>query len=263
MIENMGKEQKTLPARPVVSVIMNGLNCAQYLQEAIESVFAQTYEDWEIVFWDNASTDSTAEIAKSYGPSVRYFRSDQTYPLGKARNLAIEKARGKYLAFLDSDDIWLPEKLEKQVWAFEKNSAVGLVYCDAIFFNDKGTNYRLYRRKKPPQGKIFRALFKKFYLPLPAVVIKRDALDRINLWFDERFTMVEDADLFMRIAHDYEVAYIDEPLAKWRMHNKSWSNIQKEQFPEELKMMMEKFSALYDNFEENYPKEDVWIVDAL
>ena len=82
----------------MVSVIMNCLNGDRYLSEAIESVYAQTYPNWEIVFWDNASIDDSSKIAKSYGDRVRYFRNDTTYRLGKVRNLAVSQAQGEYIA---------------------------------------------------------------------------------------------------------------------------------------------------------------------
>src|SRR5437868_4501867 len=101
---------------PLVSVIMNCLNGEQFLRDAIDSVIAQTYANWEIVFWDNASTDASASIAQSYHDDrIRYFRGDSTVPLGHARNLAIQKSRGTFIAFLDCDDLWLPTKLEKQL----------------------------------------------------------------------------------------------------------------------------------------------------
>src|SRR3990167_8655863 len=113
---------------PVVSVLMNCLNCSLYLEEAIDSVYAQTYKDWEIIFWDNASTDSSAEIAQRYDEKLRYFRADISLPLYGSRNLALQKARGKYIAILDCDDLWLPNKLEKQIPLFERDGKVGLVY---------------------------------------------------------------------------------------------------------------------------------------
>ena len=106
---------------PKVSIIINCFNGERYLAEAMDSVFCQTYEDWEIIFWDNASTDNCAEIAKSYGERIRYFKSSSIYPLGKARNLAIENARGDFMAFLDCDDLWFPQKLEKQMYKHAEN----------------------------------------------------------------------------------------------------------------------------------------------
>src|SRR3989304_6187690 len=103
-----------------VSIIMNCLNCAKYLREAIDSIYAQTYKDWEIIFWDNASTDDSAVIAGNYDGRLRYFRDEEVVPLGKSRNLAMEKAGGEYIAFLDCDDKWMPEKLERQIPLFER-----------------------------------------------------------------------------------------------------------------------------------------------
>ena len=112
---------------PKVTVIMNCYNSAEHLREAMDSVFRQSWPDWEIVFWDNCSTDDSAAIAQSYGEKVRYFLAEKTVPLGAARNLAIAKAEGSLLAFLDCDDEWLSTKLEKQVMLFNANPRLGLV----------------------------------------------------------------------------------------------------------------------------------------
>ena len=98
---------------PIVSVIMNCYNSARYLREAIDSVYAQTYKKWEIIFWDNASTDNSAAIARSYDDKLKYFKSEANVPLGKARNWAIEKAQGKYVAFLDDADLFHPVSTEE------------------------------------------------------------------------------------------------------------------------------------------------------
>ena len=97
---------------PLVSIIMNCFNGEEFLCEAIDSVYAQSYTNWEIIFWDNASTDQTASIAKSYDKKLKYFRTSKTTSLGEARVAATKKARGKYLAFLDVDDkkYWLKPK---------------------------------------------------------------------------------------------------------------------------------------------------------
>ena len=88
----------------LVSIIMNCYNCAKYLEEAIDSIYAQSYDNWEIIFWDNCSTDNSALIAKSYDSKLKYFLAKEHTALGRARNLAIKEAKGGYIAFLDSDD---------------------------------------------------------------------------------------------------------------------------------------------------------------
>ena len=103
--------------QPLVSVVMNCYNGEAYLYESIKSILSQTYENWELIFWDNQSTDSSAEIFKSYRDKrFRYFYANGHTPLYKARNLAIEKSKGDFIAFLDTDDLWSKEKLKLQMF---------------------------------------------------------------------------------------------------------------------------------------------------
>ncbi len=241
---------------PLVSILMNCLNSSKYLREAIDSVYAQTYQNWEIIFWDNASTDNSAEIAKSYDEKLRYFRSDKVYPLGQVRNWAIEQAKGKYIAFLDCDDIWFREKLEKQIPLFERNPKVGLVFCDTIFFDAEGREQQLYKKERPHRGQVFKELFKRYFLSMETVVVRREVLDGLSEWFDMRFNMIEETDLFLRIAYQgWEFDYVDEPLAKWRIHPESWTFAKKHLFPKEREMMLQKFSVAFKDFEKKFKKE--------
>lgn len=241
--------------RPTVSVIMNCLNGERYLREAVDSVFAQTYRDWEIIFWDNASTDASAAIAKSYGERVRYFRSEETHPLGKARNLAMQQSRGEYLAFLDCDDIWLPQKLERQIPLFEKDSKVGLVFSDAIYFGQQGRSWKLYRRGYPPRGCVFRDLLNHYFLSMGTVVIRRSALLGLDEWFDDNLTMVEEVDLFLRLAYQWDVDYIAEPLSKYRIHSESLTHTRPELLTIETEMVLSKFRRKIDRFEAEFKRE--------
>ena len=240
---------------PEVSVIMNCLNCSKYLKEAIESVYAQTFTDWEIIFWDNASTDRSAEIAGQYDQRLRYFKSEQTEPLGEARNRAISKSSGKYLAFLDCDDLWLPEKLQEQIPLFIKNPRVGLVFADSIYFNDNGDVRLLYDGDFPLRGEAFGDMLGDYRISLETVVIRKSALDSLGEWFDKRFTVLEETELFLRIAYAWEVDYVEAPLSKWRMHAGSWTFSKKSLFPEEGDMMIKKFEEIFPDIQTQYPTE--------
>ena len=109
---------------------MNCRNGEEYLREAIDSIYTQDYKNWEIIFWDNASTDNSASIAKCYDKKLRYFKSDNDLTLGAARNLAMAEARGEYLTFLDCDDIWFPEKLKKQTLLLDTQSGADFIYSN-------------------------------------------------------------------------------------------------------------------------------------
>ena len=115
-------EQNRTDNQPIISIIMNCYNGEEYLQEAIDSVYSQTYQNWEIIFWDNCSTDKSAEIAKSYDNKVKYYKSNELISLGLGRREAVNVAKGEYVAFLDTDDLWVHDKLEQEVRTFQKNS---------------------------------------------------------------------------------------------------------------------------------------------
>lgn len=233
---------------PTVSVIMNCLNGERYLRQAIESVFAQTVDDWEIVFWDNASTDRTPEIAREYEPKLRYFRSEETVPLYAARNLALERCQGRYVAFLDCDDVWLPDKLEAQLPLLEENSELGFVYSDSVFF-DGGREYRNFSVNEPVRGMIFDDLLARYFLDIETVVVPRRVFDELEEAFDDSLQLTGDQDLFLRIAHDHPADYVARPLSKWRIHEGNWSLTRKELFPGEQKRILGKLRRRFPDVE--------------
>jgi glycosyltransferase involved in cell wall biosynthesis len=234
---------------------MNCYNSEKYLKQAIDSVFNQSYNNWELIIWDNQSTDGTALIASFYSDNrVKYFLAEKYSPLGEARNMAIQNSNGEIIAFLDSDDLWLPKKLEKQVILFN-NEKVGIVICDTIFFNQKGKHKQLYRKKKPLKGMVFRELLSNYFISLETAMISRRALDSLDYWFDTRFEVIEEYDLFVRLGFYWELAYVDEVLAKWRVHSSSWTWSKSELFPLEKRIMLKNLSNNIPNFSEKYKIE--------
>ena len=205
---------------PLVSVIMNCLNCEKYLPEAIDSVFAQTYSSWEIIFWDNASTDCSGEIARSYDSRLRYFRGKATVLLGAARQHAVEQAQGDYVAILDCDDVWLPHKLEVQVQLAATNPDLGMIYSDCFLIDSEGRTLGTFfsKHRGPQDGKVLlRLLTGRNFIPCLTVLMRTAAVRQVG-GFNPAFSYSEEYDLFLRIAQDYHVAKITEPLAKYRLH---------------------------------------------
>lgn len=237
---------------PVVSIIMNCLDCAADLREAMDSALAQTFPHWEIVFWDNGSSDASPAIAKSYGPKVRYFRAEKTAPLGAARNLAIAQAQGRYIAFLDCDDVWLPAKLEKQVALLEANPRLGLVCTDTEMFDGSRVLNRLFAHARPARGRVFRELMRAQWISMSSAVIRREALDRLTHWFDESLNVCEEADLFYRIAHDWELDHVDAPLTRWRVHGANTTFRKFGQFADETLRILQKHQEMYPGYAVEY-----------
>ena len=181
---------------PLVSVIMNCYNSDKYLVEAIESVLKQKYTNWEIIFWDNCSTDKSSEIIKSYKDKrIKYYRGNELVTLGKARNFAIEKCNGELISFLDCDDLWFENKLKKQVPLF-LDQKTDIVFSDTLFFNDKGKEWRLYKKKKYYVGKCFSKLISNYFLSLETVMVRKDSIIKQPYWFNEDYSVIEEADLF-------------------------------------------------------------------
>ncbi len=236
---------------------MNCYNGEKYIKESVYSVINQTYKNWEIIFWDNVSTDSSSKIIKSFDDSrIKYFCAKKNIPLGGARNKAIEKSNGKYIAFLDVDDFWFPEKLSLQIPLFIKNSKLGLVYSDAIWFNSENNREKVsLKPKNKLRGNCFRELLTNYLITQSSVIIKKEALISQSEWFDEKFHLLEEADLFRRISYYWEIDFVDQPLVKWRIHNQSstWTLYEKIQM--EGEMMLSKFSKMIPNFDILYAKE--------
>ncbi len=241
---------------PAVSINLCCYNGEKYLEETLQSIFAQTYKDWELVIINDGSTDSTEKIIKKYislGRSIVYHYQENA-GLGAARNMALELSSGSIIAFIDQDDLWLPEKLEKQVPLFDAPD-IGLVYCDTIFFNQKGENQRFYHNRPYWKGWCFSQMLSGYFLSLETVVIRRSALEGLEEWFDPRFSMIEEADLFRRIAYSWKLDMVNEPLAKWRVHFESLTWKKGHLLAEETKKMIDKFSTAIPDFKNKYASE--------
>ena len=211
---------------PLVSVVINCHNSETYLRDAIDSVFNQTYQNWELIFWDNNSSDSSAEIAKSYGEKVHYFHNQITLTLGEARQRATEVCKGKYLAFLDCDDFWYPDKLFEQVRLISANNGIGFVYGKAdILLQDINTKKEFGRRKFLPEGDIFSELIKEDFIPFPSVLIDIEKFREIG-GFPIHFINSPDYWIFLHLAEIYEVRALQTPCCVYRIHSQNLSKKQ-------------------------------------
>ena len=235
----------------MISVIMNCLNGERHLRACMDSLMAQTCQDFEVIFYDNASTDSTPDIAKSYGPKIRYVQGETTIPLGAARNRAISAAQGEFIAFLDCDDLWQPDKLERQMALFA-NPRVGLVSTDTAFYDGTRTMGRMFDGTQPARGMVFAELMERQWISMSSAMVRKTALDTLltqgEAWFDERLNVCEEADVFYRIAHDWELDHVDAPLTLWRVHGQNTTFRKFAQFAEETLYILEKHKRIYPGY---------------
>jgi glycosyltransferase involved in cell wall biosynthesis len=201
-----------------VSVIIPTYECERYISLAIDSVLAQTFKDYEIIIIDDGSTDNTQNELKKYSMmnNIKIIRQSNQGP-SAARNCGIKMSSGKFIAFLDADDIWLPKKLEMQITFLRNNPLVHLVYCNAYIFKENFTWGKThFNFSHPASGKVLNQLFLLNFIPLLTVVIRRSILNTVGL-FDETVIASEDYDLWLRICQTTTIAFINEPLAKYRV----------------------------------------------
>lgn len=197
----------------LVSVIIPTFNRRELLESAIQSVLNQTYSNLEVLVIDDCSNDDTSNYINSIEDTrVQYYRNRKTLFAPQCRNVGILKAKGEFIAFLDDDDIWLPNKLEHQIPLFEDNS-VGLVYSSiSLFYEDYNISYDTTPQK---EGRIYKDMLIKNYIGgTVSVVIRKKSLEALNTeeMFDLNFPAREEYDLWIRLSKTCKVKYVSEPL---------------------------------------------------
>ena len=206
----------------LVSVIINCHNSEKYLEETLKSVVTQTYKKWELIFYDNKSTDNSFKIFKSFKEKrFRYFKSKRFKKLGEARKDALLKARGDYIAFLDADDIWKKNKLKIQLNYFN-NENIGFTISNSVFFN-KNNEKNFYPDKKKFNKNVFYDLIENYFISFDTVIIKTSKLNELNKKLNKKFNIIHDLDLIIRLSKICEMNYVPQTLSKWRMRKDSLS----------------------------------------
>jgi len=201
---------------PHVSVVMAAKNYARFLPQAVESVLAQTFADWELLIVDDGSTDATPRAVRPYliDPRVRYFRSDK---LGqpRAKNLGITLSRGEFVAFLDADDAWEPTKLAKQLAVFEANPTIGVVFCRRSLIDENGSPIPARTAPQPPCGRVLDRMFVQNFVCFSSAVVRRTVFSHVGS-FDPTWDLAIDYDLWLRVAKHYTFDAVDEALVQYR-----------------------------------------------
>jgi glycosyltransferase involved in cell wall biosynthesis len=208
----------------VVSVIIPTYNRAQLLHSAIVSVLNQTYQDFEILVIDDNSKDNTQAVVKNFDDKrIRYIRHEKNKGEAGTRNTGIKHAKGTYIAFLDDDDEWLPEKLLLQVDLMRNSKPdVGCIYT-GLFVVDKTKGKILNQIIPKKRGYIYYDMFIKNYIGTPStVLIKKECFERVNI-FDEHIAFGTDYDMWIRISKEFHVDYIKKPLVLYYRHEDSLS----------------------------------------
>ena len=245
---------------PSVSVIIPTYNRSQILKRAVISVLNQSYQDFEVVVVDDASTDETTEVVRKFEDKrIKYIRHKQNRGAPAARNTGLQVSNSEYIAFLDDDDEWLPEKLEIQITAFKAAQPnVGVIYT--AFWRVQNGKKKLFppSKIKHKQGDVYKQLLNGNFIGLPTVIAKKQCFEKVGL-FDECFPRLQDWDFLIRCAQQYQFMYIDKPLLTSYHTNKSISS-DHTAFLAALELITGKYSDEFGKYKKSYLKHNLVMV---
>jgi len=226
-----------------VSVIVNCKNGEKYLEKSLQSIFDQNYDNFEIIFWDNKSSDKSLEIAEGFDKRLIIFKSEEPLSLGEARNRAINKASGDFICFLDTDDTFLENRITSQIEALrdEKyNIAIG--GYDLI---DSSGQITSRKTLKYGSGKIFERFLRRYDVNLQTILIKTSLIHERGISFDNKLEFAEDMDFFMQLAYDQNIFVVKEPIAQYRIHPNQLTK-------RTYHLVSEEFKIIFDRLEQKY-----------
>jgi len=207
---------------PQVSIIMNCHNGEKFLYSSLDSIMKQSYKNWELIFWDNNSSDNSSKIVKAINDKrIKYFFSQKYENLYKARNLALEKTNGNFISFLDTDDIWNEYFLEKCLKEIKKDNC-RLVYTKYFIKNEINNKIYVSEKKDLPSGFITKNLLRKNIVGINCVLIEKKVFD--NERFNPKYQIIGDYDFFVKISLKNKFHALQEPLITYRHHSENFTN---------------------------------------
>lgn len=210
----------------LISVVIPTYNRAELIREALNSVFAQTYKEIEVIVVDDGGTDHTDKVLADYGDRVKTIRLDRS-GIGAARNAGVDAASGEFIAFLDNDDLWLPEKLEKQVQFATTHPEMMVTYTDAVQFREEGDEAKSFVDRFPDlrdPANLFTPMILKRAIPLMSTTMIRTSFLRSNHLRFPKYLGLDDLALFLEsMIEGGKFGYLPEPLTRRRMHDSNFS----------------------------------------
>jgi len=212
---------------------MNCHNGEKYLKKSIRSIISQTYKNWELIFFNNKSSDKSKYFFDTFKePRFKYFESKLFYSLYEARNLAISKAKGKFICFLDTDDWWEKKKLKKQINLFNKFPNLKFIYSNYFVYHQSTKEKKIFSNKFLPEGFLTQKLLNIYFIGLGTVMIKKKLFKKKK--FNKRYNIIGDFDLFLNISKNNIIKCIQEPLAYYRIHSNNLSSLRLDLYIREI-----------------------------
>jgi glycosyltransferase involved in cell wall biosynthesis len=221
-----------------VSVIINCHNGEKYLKKCISSVVNQKYQNFEIIFFDNFSSDKSKNIAIDFKDErLKYFFSKKKVPLYQARNEALQVATGEIIAFLDVDDWWNENYLLSREELFD-NGNYDYFYSNVFMFYEKSKKFKKYKNYQLPSGKIYKSLAEDYFVIISGLMVKKKIFKEVG-YFNDKLNIIGDFDFVMRIAKKFNAHALNEPSVYYRIHKNNFSKLNSEMFFKEFNYWFE------------------------
>ena len=207
----------------LISIIINSHNGEKFIEKSVKSVLCQTYKNFEIIFWDNASTDNTNQKLKNFNDvRLKVHYSKKFEKLYSAKEKAIKLSKGDYLAFLDVDDWWEKNKLEIQINHMKKNNA--LFSCSNYWIINEKKNKKFSAIKSFSTKNYFDYALKKYFVGMSTLIVSKKLYESLDYGFDDSFEVIGDYDLVLRLLKKEDILYLNEKLSYYRWHSENLSN---------------------------------------
>lgn len=228
---------------PLISVVIPAYNAENYIHATLDSVFNQSYKNIEVIVVDDGSKDSTQAILAAYPHNVEVIKTENK-GVSHARNTGIDAARGEWIAFVDSDDIWLPSKLEEQFIAIGECQ---WSHCDSVYIGENQSgDIKRSDYSHIPKGNVFEELIVENFITTSSILITKSLLNKYGK-FDETLACLEDWKLWIDIAHENPIAYCDKSLLEYRVYSGSTSRKARSVMPIHIELIDKIFKALPAN----------------
>ena len=231
--------------QPKVSIIMNCYNGEKYLKQSIGSILKQSYKNWELIFWDNKSTDYSKKIVKKFNDKrIKYFYSKKFNKLYYSRNLAIRKATGKYICFLDADDYWKKNFIRDFLKKFTLEKC-NIVISKYQIKHEKKKDIYINTKMKLPNILTTQELLNNYIIGVNAIMIKKTILKKFK--FNKDYNIIGDFDLFIKLSQLFNFYTINKPLAIYRVHDDNFSRKKLNIYVLELKKWLKTTDQVFKN----------------
>ena len=226
----------------LVSIIMNCFNGEKFIQKSLNSIINQKYQNWELIFLDNNSNDNSAKIFKKFNDKrFLYYKNIETTNISIARNKAINLCNGEYISFLDADDYWDSKKLIKQIKYFDEK--ISLVFTDFWTIKDNenilGLNHAPKLVNLKFKNSIKRTIIENYEIVQSTIMVRKDILKNFNQIYDEKFHIIGDFVLFLKLINFAKISHLKEPLTYRRVHKNSESRMNVEKTINEFDQFLE------------------------